>query len=178
MGLPRKYLKVMPPKNSMCSYVQIWWYRWILRDVIQQSSTDPRLSPQRSLGSLLPVPVRCYQQQWCGARLSWGTSLATTVRYHGNTGSCNLGGKLYPTHSPNAAVPGVAEWKRIENLTSGYGKTAMLQLPDDQGSGGLKTLKWQQPGTKIDVSYCRKKLQQLWFPFRLLSALRIQLSLK
>lgn len=85
-------------------------------------------------------------------------------------GNCSLGGKLYPSlpHLPSAAVLRVAERKRIENLSSGYGKTAMLQLPDDQGSGELKALK-QGPRTKTDVSYCRKeKQQQLWLPFRLI----------
>lgn len=65
----------------------------------------------------------------------------------------------------------MAERRRIENLTSGYGKTAMLQPPDHKGSGKLKTLKWQQPKTKTDVSNCRKeKQQQLWLLFRLLQA--------
>lgn len=98
-------------------------------------------------------------------------NLATSLRGHVNIDSCNLGGKLYPTHLPSAAVPGVAERRRIENLTSGYGKMVMLQLPDDQGSGELKTFEWQQPRTKTDVSYFRKeKRQQLWLPFRLLQA--------
>lgn len=98
-------------------------------------------------------------------------NLATSLRGHVNIDSCNLGGKLYPTHLPSAAVPGVAERRRIENLTSGYGKMVMLQLPDDQGSGELKTFEWQQPRTKTDVSYFRKeKRQQLWLSFRLLQA--------
>lgn len=59
---------------------------------------------------------------------------ATYLRGHVNTGSCNVGDKPYLSlpHLPSATVQGVAERRRIENLTSGYGKTAMLQLPDDQ----------------------------------------------
>lgn len=89
-------------------------------------------------------------------------NLATSLRGHLNAGSCSLRGKPYPSlaHLPSAALQGVPERRRIKTLTSGYGKTAVLQLADDQGSGELKTLKWQQPRTKTDVSYCRKKQEQ------------------